>query len=109
MNVKKFAFPSFDEFKKTDNVSLKIGNYVAEIGIIAWGCNGNTENTYCAAIACNQNPHNIYSETIVRLNCRHDYKNGDIDTLQAWYETTCNILNDRYVQHIMDNYLEQES
>lgn len=98
MNVKTFSFPSFYEFKKRNSVSLKIGYYTAEIGIVAWGCNGCTKNTYVAEIMCGMN-------CISRFSCEHDYKNGSIDELQAWYEVSCIILNEKFAEHIKETYL----
>lgn len=97
-NIKSFSFPSFQDFRKRNSVTLKIGYYTAEIGIVSWGCGGNTKNTYCAEILCGTN-------CLERFACEYDYKKGAEDELQAWYDVVCIMLNEKFVQHIKETYL----
>ena len=99
IDIKIFPFPTFQEFQKRNSVVLKIGCYTAEIGIIAWGCNGCTKNTYCAEILGSN------AECISRFTCEHDFKNGSIDELQAWYEVACIILNEKFAEHVKKTYM----
>ena len=107
--VKKFDFPSFDEWvKNKSEVKVKIGFYIAEIGITSWGYNGNTTNTYSAAFSCFRNPFNLYSDCIFKRTFAFDYRNDDKDALRKWYEESCEKLNENYLNHIESTYLVKD-
>ena len=62
MKSKKFSFPTFEIWNKTQEFKEKIGAYTCAIGVVSFGCNGNTKYTYFAAIAACDNPLNAYAE-----------------------------------------------
>lgn len=104
MFFKKFDFESFDKWVGNKKREIQLGDYIAEIGVFSYGCNGNTINTYCAALACRQNPHNVYSSCIYREIFNYDHKNGNIEELKMWYEKVCEEINLAYKEYMRKNY-----
>lgn len=104
MQLKEFSFEPFEQWRHKKDNEKRIGDYIAEIGVFSWGCNGNTVNTYCAALSCRQNPHNIFSSCIYREVLQYDCKNDSLDKLQDWYEKVCKELNLAFKKHIAKTY-----
>lgn len=108
MQLKEFSFEPFEQWRQKKDNEKRIGDYIAEIGVFSWGCNGNTVNTYCAALSCRQNPHNVFSSCIYREVLEYDCKNDSLDKLQKWYEKVCKELNLSFKKHIAKTYFSTD-
>ena len=107
MNIKKFSFLPFDEWNKKHEFKQKIGNYTCAIEIFSWGCNGNNENTYIAAIAANDNPTNIYVHKVIFNTFTCDRANKE--ALREWYEKVTIYLNEQWEQYVLNTYFLAET
>lgn len=103
MKIKKFAFPSFEEWvKKGNKVRVELGAYCCEVGAFSWG---NNSTTYMlAASLADRNPLNIYTPQIFS---RRFEDGGDVEKLKEWYETATQEFNTFWQNHVNSTYLEE--
>lgn len=106
MKVKEFNLPTFDEWNNNDNKYVgNIGGYICDIEAFSWNVNGKSIN-YEFAVACNQNPLNIYSETKFRRTFK--YIKGEEDKLRDWYNKTCEEFKEFWIKFIKETFLVEE-
>lgn len=105
MEIKKFNFLSFEEWKgRKKEFRQRIGAYTCAIGPFSVGCNGNTKNEYLAIIASGESPMNIHAKRLFfeRLEC--DSK--DEQKLKKWYEDMILKINQKWEDFILETYLD---
>ncbi len=104
MKIKKFVFPTFEEWVKRENdTEIVLGAYKCEVGVFCW-TSGNCEKTYMFALSLsNVNPHNIYTN---KLFCDTFNYDGDNEKLKQWYNDTICKFNDFWENHIKSTYFE---
>ena len=103
MRIKFCNFPTFEEWYKNNcKYESKIGEYIVRIDIFSWKMDGG--KTYAFGVASNQNPLNIYSNTVFysSFSC----EKGEVDSLQNWYETQIERFKEFWKNYIYDTYFE---
>lgn len=106
MKVKKFVFPSFEEWvKREQNTEIVVGAYRCEIGVFFWYANSPSKRYMFAVAYENQNPLNVYTSKVFHKIFDYD---GDYEQLKKWYNDTIDEFNVFWENHIISNYLEVE-
>ena len=105
MEVKKFNFPSFEQFRKHNKFEKSVGTYKACLAVFSWNVDGE-HKTYHFAMSSDFNPLNIYSRQIFFR--RFDWtpesdKNGEFE---AWYNKTLAEFEEFWDKFIKETYLE---
>ena len=105
MEIKKFCFPTFEIWNKTQKYEGKIGAYTCAIRAFSHGCNGNTKNEYVAAIAACDNPLSIYAKKEISDYIECDY--FDEQRLKGWYDKVILTFNKQWENFILDTYFSE--
>lgn len=101
-NIKKFEFPTFEEWQKRNNsVEKTLGAYRVEIRAFSWGENTTTYQFAMALANCNAL--NVYTERLFSRNFRYD---GDDEKLRQWYNGTVEQFHIFWENHIKSTYFE---
>lgn len=104
--VKQFAFPSYEDW--TTNYKYEfvtdIGEFRVKVAKTAFGCNGNTKNTYEIGLSIYENPTNIYTPKLYHECLSCDY--FDDKKKQRWYDRVTKECNEFFEQHIL-SYFEE--
>ena len=105
MNIKEFSFPTFEKWNQTQKYEEKIGTYTCAIRAFSYGCNGNTQNVYVAAISPDDNPLNIYSRKDVCDSIKCD--NFDERRLKEWYDEVTSNFNKKWEEFLLKTYFKE--
>ena len=106
MGVKKFNFPSFEDWKeKGFEYRGKLGDYYLDIRPVSWSVNTDKPKTvYSIAVSTRENPLNVYSPTIYRETFH--YLHDEEKNLQNWYEKQVEDFNAFWKNFILKTYTE---
>ncbi len=105
MEIKKFHFPTFEKWNQTQWYEEKIGTYTCAIRPFSFGCYGNTENDYIAAISPADNPLNIHSVKVICDFIKCDRR--DMQKLKAWYDEVTININKKWEKLILETYFNE--
>lgn len=102
MNIKKWPFPTYDEWEEADHSwSGTLGDYHCEIKVTCWG---HDFATYGIAISTSSIPHNVYVERV--LSAYRRIENSNKYELQEWYNKSILEINNKWQDYIRSTYLE---
>jgi len=102
MKLKKFIFPTFEEWEIRDNkVRIELGAYCCEVRAYSYG--EKTTTYMIAASLADRNPLNIYTN---QLFCRRFEYDGDDENLKEWYETVTKEFNAFFENLIRTTYFD---
>ena len=101
MALKLFQFPIFEEWVKTKNIKVEIGDYFAQISHIKTHNQDDMIVEVFLARICsnNQNTSEIESTTFIYIPSQ--FSNEDFKTV---YDSTCEELNKIYKKHMYRTY-----
>ena len=101
MALKTFQFPTFDEWVKTKNIKVEIGDYFAQIFHVKNHSQDDLMVEVFLARICsnNQNATEIESTTFIYIP--DQFSNEDF---KAVYDSTCELLNKAYKKHMYRTY-----
>ena len=101
MALKIFHFPTFEEWVKTKNVKVDIGDYFAQIlQVKTYNQDDLMVEVFLARVCSNnQNATEIESTTFIYIPDQFSNEN-----FKAAYDSTCELLNKAYKKHMYRTY-----
>lgn len=101
--VKLFQFPSFEEWDKNKReFKQKIGEFTCVFRPTRWRLNSSI-TLYECAIACSDNPTNIYVHKVVGWSFECD--STDTELVKRRYEDAIREVQARWIHYIENNYI----
>lgn len=100
--VKLFQFPSFEEWcSRNREFKQKIGEFTCVFHPTCWRLNSSITRYECA-IACSENPTNVYVHTVVNWSFECD--STDTELVRKRYTEAIREVHARWINYIENNY-----
>lgn len=104
MNIKKFTFPSFEEWNTSQIYRTNLADYYLSIGAFSWD---NSREHFILGIACLRDPINMWSKNIFSEQHIYEYDNPNkIVELEKWYNQVTIKANEAFEKYMITTYFE---
>lgn len=107
--VKKFNFPTYKEWEKTESTSCEIGNYVARIKVAGVRSFDKTSCKLVSGIVYPKNSADPLENAIFEHCYAYVPATTSEEELERMYNETCECINDKFSDHVFAEYIVGES
>ena len=106
MNVKKFAFPSFDEWVKKKHIQIEIGDYCVLISLLKTHVIDDFHAETFIAALYRSTAKNPVTESMKETTFVYIPEQFSVVEFEQLYKDACDFLNEAFESFILKTYID---